>query len=795
MKDLRRLCLVGVLQLLTCLCALAQGDAPSVRGRVADAQGVAVGFATVVLKRVGDAAILASGISNEAGSFALEIPLKHRSDSYVVEVHHLLYKTYTSAPIAESSLLQEELAVRLEGKENILATVTVEGSKPIVERVGNALHYNISSQAHLKGRNLGDILGNLPGVSLPPTGGLQVFGRGGAVVFLNDAVKPLTGRELQTFLNSMDHSMIESIEIMPSASAETEAGFSSIIRIHTKTRMPALYTAQTLRYEHAIKPGVQLSSFMTTPLKGSDFNFFASYTKQNRFEFLEYERSGGNELFTQETEHRIQPQTLILEPTLRHAFKNKSSLVVYGKLGVIDERIETTGNSLLSGSGELLNRNTTRNRSDKLTAGALYSLPIPARGEHKRRMSLALDFSDNHLPSRYSNFSGLATSGEGAAEPFFQLETRPDAQLRLLIGKMDLVEERKNVAFKAGAKATDILYQNQFDLLPVLNSGWVRDSIDFNRYGYEERTLAAYASITLKPRKGVDATFGIRGEHSRLENDFDSKPRSLDTTYFQLFPSVNIAYTSEKGNVLGYNLTRRINRPNFNQLNPTLFLTDPYTYMQGNVTLLPQFSTLHEFFFLFRKKSVFSLSHTAVDQFIAQLPVQRGPYLSLSPENFPSRSSWTLYGSNQLALVSWWQLNGDASISRVTLRFREEARTAFAYRLGLRQNLTLPKSFRANLDWQYTSPGMNGVFEQAPYSVLNLGLRRSFFSQKLHVGIGLQDVFSSQRVRNSFVSTGERVLLKQRTNSRLFSFSINYVFNGTQGKRIGRQADEEFQRL
>lgn len=795
MRDVRRFCLVTVLCLLASLCAWAQEHASAVRGRVTDAQGAGVGFATVVLKRAGDAAILASGITSDAGSFTLELPLKHRGTSYVVEVHHLLYETYTSIPTPESSLVAEELAIRLVEKENTLGTVTIEGSKPIMERAGNALRYNISSQAHLRGRNLADILGNLPGVSLPPSGGLQVFGRGGAVVFLNDAVKPLTGRELQTFLQTLDHSMIESIEIVPGASAETEAGFSSILRIHTKTKMAALYSAQTVRFEHAIKPGVQLSSFTTTPLRGSDFNFFASYSKQNRFEFLEYQRSVGNGLFTQETEHRIQPQALVLEPTLRHEFKNKSSLVLYGKLGLIDERIETTGNSQLADSGELLNRNTTRNRSDKLTAGVLYSLPIPARGEHKRRMSLALDFSDNHLPSRYANFSGLATSGEGAVEPFFQLETRPDAQLRLLIAKLDMVEERKNVTFKAGAKATDIQYQNQFELLPVLNSGWVRDSIDFNRYSYGERTLAAYASMTLKPRKGVDATFGIRGEHSRLENDFDLKPRSLDTAYFQLFPSVNIAYTSEKGNVLGYNLTRRINRPNFNQLNPTLFLTDPYTYLQGNVALLPQFSTLHEFFFLFRKKSVFSLSHTAVDQFIAQLPVQRGPYLALSPENFPSRSNWTLYGSNQVALTSWWQLNGDASIARVSLRFREETRTAFAYRLGLRQNLTLPKSFRANLDWQYSAPGMNGVFEQAPYSVLSLGLRRSFFSQKLHVGMGLQDVFFSQQVRNSFVSPGEQVLLKQRTNSRLFSFSLTYIFNGTQGKRIGRQADEELQRL
>jgi len=788
---------VGFLLIHLVLSANAQGPT-FLRGYVTDTQGAKVNYATVVLKGANSSAIFATCITDAKGEFLLELPVNSaRQEAYILEVHHLLYKSYLSDSIQAQALPQKEFHISLVEKTNSLTTVTIEGRKPIMERNGNALKFNISGQEHLKGRNLEDIMKNLPGVSLSPESVLQVFGRGGVAVFLNDDLQPLNPEQVQTYLSSMDYSIIESIEVIPSGSAETDATFSSIIRIRTKTKLSNLYSSNTLRYEQAIKPGFYYSNFTSVPINNSTFNILASYSNTNMFEFNKYERTSKSLHYTQETANRIHPELIAVEPTLRHTFQDKSSLIVYGKIGIINEGIKTTGNSTLDGSGYLQNLNTTENHSDKITAGLNYSMPLAAKEAANGKLSFAYDYSHNNMPANYTNTSSLASSNSAEPASFFAINTKQEGFLQLHIAKADYNynAENEKTNFKLGSKVTIVNYKNNFEIEPILNSSWVPDSLDFRQYRYQERTYAAYASVTLKPFKQFDATLGLRSEHSSLENDFDTKPHTLDTSYFQLFPSVNLGYTFKNGNLLGYNLTRRINRPNFNQLNPTLFLTDPYTYLRGNETLLPELTTLNEIFFILNKNSVFSVSYTYVNRFIAQFPFQRKAFLELSPQNFEYRSTWTLYGSNQTNITPWWQLNSDASLYSTFLKFRDVKRQAASYQFSLRNNLTLPSALHANIDFQYEGPGMSGIFEQKRFYVLTAGLRRSFLKEKLTIGISAKDILYTTKIRNSFNSEAENIQLTQRFNSRLLSVSVNYVFNKPKGQRINKPIDEELQRL
>ncbi|WP_181885280.1 outer membrane beta-barrel family protein [Pontibacter diazotrophicus] len=749
------------------------------------------------MKEIGNtAAIVATATTDENGTFSLKMPDKATNQAtYILEVHHLLYNTYVSEPLTKQELTRTALHITLQDKTNMLSTVTVEANKPIIERRGNALRFNISGQEHLKGRSLEGILKNLPGVTLSPGGALQLFGKGGVAVFLNEDLQPLDPRELQAYLSSIDYSIIESIEIIPSASADADASFSSVIRIRTKTRLANLYSSNTLRFEHAIKPSIYYSNLTSLPVKNSTFNVFTSYSKVNKFEFNSYKRTSGNMLYMQETENNIQPHVLSVEPSWRHTFQNKSSIVAYSKFSFIDEEIATTGHSAISGIGYLQNINTTVNHSDKITAGVNYSLPLGKSNPSGRKLILAYDYSHNNLPAEYASVSSLTTSDQPEPSPFFAINTRPDAFLRLHIAKADYVAEKEKFTYKLGAKATTVDYENKFEVDAALNSRWVQDSLNFREYRYQESTYAAYASVTLKPFKSFDATLGLRGEQSSLGNSFDTRQQTLDTSYFQLFPSANLAYTFANGNLFGYNLTRRINRPNFNQLNPTLFLTDPYTYLRGNETLLPQVTTINELFFILHKNSVFSVSHTHVNRYIAQFPFQQGAYLELSPQNFAYRRTWTLYGSNQTSIAPWWQLSSDASVYNASVRFGDVKQRATSFKFGLRNNLTLPMALHANVDFQYEGPGINGIFERQQYYTLAAGIRRSFLEEKLTVGISANDLFYSFKIKNSLLSETESIQLTQRFNSRLLSVSVNYVIHKAKGQRINKATDEELQRF
>jgi outer membrane receptor for ferrienterochelin and colicin len=121
-------------------------------------------------------------------------------------------------------------------------------------------------------------------------------------------------------------------------------------------------------------------------------------------------------------------------------------------------------------------------------------------------------------------------------------------------------------------------------------------------YKIENLVNAAYVNYTTR-LKGINYALGLRFEHSYYKGILLDKndssfmyqyPTGLHNLGNALFPSLYISKKFNEKQEMQFNVSRKINRPNFFQLMPFIMASDPKNYNTGNPSLTPEFITLSE---------------------------------------------------------------------------------------------------------------------------------------------------------------------------------------------------------
>src|SRR4030095_8848581 len=101
---------------------------------------------------------------------------------------------------------------------------------------------------------------------------------------------------------------------------------------------------------------------------------------------------------------------------------------------------------------------------------------------------------------------------------------------------------------------------------------------------------AAYVNYRRPLGKKWSGQFGLRMENTNAKGNQVTTGIQFKRNYTQLFPTVYLQYSANEKNQFVINYGRRINRPNYRDLNPFIHFLDRYTFEQGNPDLKPQFS-------------------------------------------------------------------------------------------------------------------------------------------------------------------------------------------------------------
>ena len=263
-------------------CALPSFAQFSVSGKVTNSNAETLPFTYVLLQK--DTATLQTAQTDEQGMFTIN---DIKKGDYNLSMRLLGYTTRdTSISISEHlnvgaivlSLSGEQLKdVVISDRKN---TITTGAGKTIVE----------IREEQKQGNNLLDLLKSMPGLTVSGDGTVNMDGKQGVVVLVNDKPTYMEGKELTEYLKGISAVEVTHVELMTQPSSKYDAaGNAGIINIKLDRRKNEGWSGNvTAAYDQGLYPYHSLNTGLNYKKNRAVYTFNPVYYEGQGY--LEYDR-------------------------------------------------------------------------------------------------------------------------------------------------------------------------------------------------------------------------------------------------------------------------------------------------------------------------------------------------------------------------------------------------------------------------------------------------------------------------------------------------------------------------
>ncbi|MBK6643203.1 MAG: TonB-dependent receptor family protein [Bacteroidetes bacterium] len=143
-----------------------------------------------------------------------------------------------------------------------------------------------------------------------------------------------------------------------------------------------------------------------------------------------------------------------------------------------------------------------------------------------------------------------------------------------------------------------------------------------NQFEYTENVNAVYLNYQRTIKK-IDFQVGVRVENTQSEGDLKSATavddKNVKRDYTDFFPSAGLTYNVHKDHSIAAVFSSRIDRPNYQELNPFEYKFDELSFRKGNPFLNPQYSNKIELSHTYKYATTTSVSYSKTNDFFAQI--------------------------------------------------------------------------------------------------------------------------------------------------------------------------------
>lgn len=759
-----------------------------VTGRLLDERQQPLPFATVLLQPLPDTAAVRVGGASPDGSYAFTgVP----AGRYQVTVLLLGYQRYRSAPFeltAARPTVQLPVA-QLALASQQLAGVQVVGQKPLLEMQGGKVVVNVAASPTTAGGTAIEALQKVPGLVVM-NNRISLAGREGVIILLDGRTTHYT--DVVSILRDFPSSSIEKIEVMSQPGAAYDAaGSAGIINIVLKKNTD-LGTNGALTLTGAYGRFGKGGGTLDLNHRTKGLNLFGSYTYTYRktYDQLNTDRTvleGGQPQYYRQQSY--QPRTSNVNNLRLGA---DYSLAPRQTLGVLLSGYTTRTNinalNQIDVNEGALARNSTRNDSyrptDSYAANLNYKLGFATPG---RELTADADYSGY----RSGNDSRLTNAVEAAGNSLTQwLGFNQQTNIKLASAKTDYVQPLgKKGKLTAGAKVSAADIDSRLDFSQLLAGGWQGDALRSDHFQYLERIGAGYLSFD-KALLGVQLQAGLRAEQTHSVANSVALNKTVTRDYLELFPSLSVDKPLTK--VVGVNLaySRRIDRPSYQDLNPSIVYLDPYTQQKGNPFLQPQFTNSYKLALTYQKQPALLLAYNRTNNAISLATAQQDSVIYSTSTNLGRLDNYSATLNLPLSLGKRVSGYGGTTIFYNQYRSQYLGSTYDNGRLSatvyLQTKVALPQGVSLEVSGFYQTAGVNGLVNYRPFGSLNLGLQKSFWRDQAQVRLAATDVFFTSQQRGTVAYQDMDIHFFTQTESRQVRASFTYKF-GNQSLKAARK--------
>jgi len=366
----------------------------------------------------------------------------------------------------------------------------------------------------------------------------------------------------------------------------------------------------------------------------------------------------------------------------------------------------------------------------------------------------------------------------GAVEQF--INANPQT-IDVYSAKIDYVQPLwKDARMETGAKFGQTKTDNDLKHDVFTGNGWQEDPGKSNRFVYTEQIGAAYLNISQRLGK-FSLQAGLRGEYTSSKGDQKTTGEVNDTTYFNLFPTFFVNYQPSPKHTLGLSYSRRLSRPNYENLNPFEITIDAYSYRTGNPYLTPAYSHNVQLSHTFAQSLMTRIAYSHTTDLIMLSPVEDASThrTGLIPLNFGKSQQFFGMANYRRQIVKIWTANMTVQggyLINTSGEFVNEGPVFFAQ---LNNNFTITPSLSAEITGFYQSKARMAYFVMQPRGNFSIGLRQMLLKNKMTLSLTVNDIFytTKERVSAQYENVNNSLFL--RNDTRYANLTLRYNFGST----------------
>lgn len=778
--------------------AFLSSKAAIVKGKIIDAKNAPVDYASVLLLQASDSLLVKGDVTNATGDFIIE---GIKPGAYLITAGGVGYKkTYQTVTI-ESDQDERLIQILVERIDKALKEVKINARKPLIEVKADKTVFNVEQSINATGTNALDLLRKSPGVRVDKDEQIAMRGKNNVLLYIDGKPTYLDNKDLANMLKNMQSSDIESIELITNPSAKYDAsGNAGIINIRLK-KNKRFGTNGTANAGYALGKYSKYNAGLSLNHRTERLNLFGNYSffKGNNMNFQNFDRTQNSNRYVFGSEN-IDHSTVNTAKLGADYYLDKKSVFGFMVNAMYAQGEFTSENKTLIGPADQP-ANKILKASNSIP---LKRLNTSYNGNYKfenpegTTFNIDLDYGNffstgkSYQPNTYYQMNETDVISQSIFKNYTPTEIniyslKSDYEHNLWKGKLGL-----------GVKAAYVRTTNTFEFYDVVNNTDTLNLDRTNSFTYNENVNAAYLNYSKQWKTTWSAQAGLRLEQTNSKGALSSAKPQQDNSvirhYTNLFPSAGITYNANQNHSVGITYSKRIDRPNYQDLNPFENKLDELTYEKGNAFLRPQYTNSLELNHTFKQFMVTTLSYAHTrDMFTQTTDTTEFSRTYVTQKNFASQE---VYGFNMaipMPIKKWWFVYANVSATYTMLKADFEGRVLKNnypnWSVYADQTFTLPKQVSLNISGWYSSTSYwGGTFKTKPMGSLDVGLQKVFLNNKLTAKVALSDIFKTQRWYATSNFAGLQVRANGNYESRQLRFNVSYRFGNSQ---VAKTRDRE----
>ena len=793
----------------------SQTPGGEISGFVVDAKtNEPVVFATIVLKRAKDSVLVKTELTEEDGTFIFS---NIKNNTYFITIIMDGYSELDTGRITidESNLKEELPEIKLipAFQEQALDEVVVTLKKSFVERKIDRTVLNVDALISNTGTTAFELLGKSPGVNVTPEGVISLRGKAGVVIFVNDKPTFLSGNDLENYLNAIPSSAIDKIEIMTNPPAKYDAaGNAGVINIIMKKNRADGFNGN-LTQSVTRSVFTKTNTGLNFNYRKGKFNFFGNLSGgyRKRFQDLDINRrtlDENNEILAfnnQNTYSEGSGRVINFKTGVDfYATEKQTWGLIFNGLDWDGDNVDDSETDLLNASREVdslvLARNITQTKFRNFGVNLYYQYKIN-EGEN---LSFDLDYL------RYTNDDTqefrnrvINPADNTTTEDF--LDGDLPASIDIYSARADYSKDLgESWKLSTGIKTSFIDTDNVADYIETINNVSRPDFEKSNQFLYEEMINAVYINANYEGKR-LSVQAGLRFENTisdgnQLGNEVIPQ-RDFNRDYTSLFPTLYVSYKLDSlaDNTIGINYGKRINRPNFRDLNPIIFPLNRFTFYEGNPFLRPSFTHSVELFYNYKNLLTLTLSYSNTsDEVNETIEIVDEIYFS-RPGNIGEAEVWNFTVNTNVDIFKWLTFTNYFAIthkrSRAELFMRDLDVSGTFLSFDPVLQLKFGNDWSGEISGSYIGKVYDAQLITDPFGFVNLGIQKKI-SNNSTLKLAANDIFET------IVNSGRILNLDQTSanfrnvyDSRQVTLTFTYNFgkmasNVRKRKQTGAESEK-----